>query len=158
MDMLVKLYALPDLAPAVARQQAAGITIRRAIPPERHLVADWVGQAFSRAWVSETEMAFSHHPVSCFIAVEDEAVIGFGCYNATYKGFFGPTGVAEDKRGHGTGAALLLACLHALYAEGFGYAIIGAAGPQDFYSRTVGAVPIEDSWPGIYRGMLREKK
>lgn len=157
-DMLVKLYELPDLAPAITRQQAAGITIRHAIPPEKHIVADWVRQVFGRPWASETEIAFSHHPVSCFIAVEAETLIGFACYNATYKGFFGPTGVTEDKRGHGTGAALLLACLHALYAEGFGYGIIGAAGPQDFYARTVGAVAIPDSWPGIYRGMLREKK
>jgi GNAT superfamily N-acetyltransferase len=157
-DMLVKLYQLPALAPVIEQQQQAGVTIRRAIPPEKYVVVDWVRQTFGKAWGSETEMAFSHHPVSCFISVENDEVMGFGCYNATYKGFFGPTGVAEARRGRGTGAALLLACLHALYAEGYGYGIIGAAGPQDFYAKTVGAIPIPDSWPGIYRGMLREKK
>lgn len=157
-DMLVKLYALPELAPAIQRQAEAGITIRRAIPPERHIVVDWVRQTFAKAWASETEVAFSRHPVSCIIAVENDELMGFACYDATYKGFFGPTGVAEAKRGRGTGETLLLACLHAMYAEGYGYAIIGAAGPQDFYRKAVGAVTIEDSWPGIYRGMLREKK
>ncbi len=156
-DMLVKLYALPDLAPSMQRQAQAGVIIRRAIPPEKHIVVDWVRETFAKAWGSETEVAFSRHPVSCFIAVDDENLIGFACYDATYKGFFGPTGVDETKRGRGTGEALLLACLHAMHAEGYGYAIIGAAGPTDFYAKTVGAVAIEGSWPGIYRGMLREK-
>jgi hypothetical protein len=157
-DMLVKLYELPDLAPTIARQTALNVTIRRAIPPEKHIVVDWVRAIFSRAWASETEIAFSQHPVSCYLAVENDELIGFGCYNATYKGFFGPTGVAEAKRKRGTGEALLLACLHAMYAEGFGYAIIGAAGPTGFYEKAVGAVVIPDSWPGVYRGMLRDKK
>lgn len=157
-DMLVKLYELPDLAPFMQRQQQAGITIRRAIAPEKHVVVDWVQQHFGRGWASETEVAFCRDPVSCFIAVENEELIGFGCHDATYRGFFGPTGVAEDRRGRGTGAALLIACLHAMRVQGYGYAIIGAAGPTDFYSRIVGAIVIEDSWPGVYQGMLRSKE
>jgi hypothetical protein len=38
--------------------------------------------------------------------------------------------------------------------EGFGYAIIGGVGPADFYVKTVGAIAIEDSEPGIYRDLL----
>jgi hypothetical protein len=38
--------------------------------------------------------------------------------------------------------------------QGYGYAIIGAVGPADFYAKAVGAVPIEASAPGIYRGLL----
>ena len=154
-DLLVKLYELPDLSPVLAKQAEAGITIRHAIPPEAHVVVDWVREKFGKPWASETQVAFSHQPVSCFVAVEDGNLTGFACYNATYKGFFGPTGVDESSRGRGTGHALLLACLHAMYAEGFGYAIIGAAGPVDFYAKTVGATIIEGSWPGIYKGMLR---
>ncbi|MAS35577.1 MAG: GNAT family N-acetyltransferase [Anaerolineaceae bacterium] len=157
-DLLVKLYELPDLAPAIQRQTQAGVTIRRAIAPEKHVVVDWVLQTFGQAWSSETEVAYSNHPASCFIATENDGIIGFGCYNATGKGFFGPTGVDETKRGRGIGVALLLACLHAMYAEGFGYAIIGAAGPVDFYARAVNATVIEGSSPGIYRGMLTGKK
>jgi len=39
-----------------------------------------------------------------------------------------------------------------------GYAVIGGAsdGVADFYRKTVGATVIEDSSPGIYRGMLRK--
>ena len=104
-DMLVKLYELPDVTPFMTRQADAGITIRRAIPPEKHLVVGWVRRTFGEMWASETEVAFSNHPVSCYIAVENEQMIGFGCHDATYKGFFGPTGVDETKRGRGTGAA-----------------------------------------------------
>jgi hypothetical protein len=38
--------------------------------------------------------------------------------------------------------------------QGFGYAIIGGVGPAAFYTKTVGAVAIEGSAPGIYRGLL----
>jgi GNAT superfamily N-acetyltransferase len=115
---------------------------------------------FNPHWRSECETALARMPVSCFIAtVKDEdgasRMVGFGCYDATAKGFFGPTGVDPEFRGRGLGKALLLACLDAMRAEGYGYAIIGGAGPVDFYAKCVGAIPIEGSAPGIYRGMLR---
>lgn len=157
-DMLVKLYELPDLAPFIQQQQEQGITIRRALPPEKHIVVDWVLKHFSNYWGSETEVAFSYVPPNIYIAVENGEVIGFACYDSTRKGFFGPTGVDESKRGRGTGAALLLACMHAMLWDGYGYAIIGGAGPIDFYAKTVNAAVIPDSDPGTYRGMLREKR
>ena len=41
-DMLVKLYDLPDEAPALARSHAFGVEIRRAMAPDRQRVLDWV--------------------------------------------------------------------------------------------------------------------
>jgi hypothetical protein len=38
--------------------------------------------------------------------------------------------------------------------HGFGYAIVGGVGPAAFYSKAVGAVPIEGSEPGVYGGLL----
>jgi GNAT superfamily N-acetyltransferase len=157
-DMLVKLYELPPLAPVIEAQRQAGIDIRRALAPEKHVVIDWVRKNFQELWASETDVSFSNHPVSCFIAVENDNMIGFACYDSTCKNFFGPTGVDETLRGRGTGKALLLACLHAIREQGFGYAIIGAAGPTDFYAKAVGAIIIENSWPGIYRGLLRKEE
>ena len=153
-DMLVKLYELPDLAPHAGADARPGNHIRRALPPERHVVTAWVEAHFNPAWASEAAMSLSRLPVSCFLALEDGALLGFACYDATAKGFFGPTGVAEAARGRGTGTALLLACLHALYAEGYAYGIIGAAGPTAFYEKVVGAITIPGSAPGIYRGLL----
>lgn len=155
-DMLVKLYTLPPIAPVLDDQTARGIVIRRALPPEKHLVLPWIEERFSQYWVSETDRAFSQTPVSCFLAVEGEQLLGFGCYDATAKGFFGPTGVSEEARGKGTGKALLLACLHDMQAQGYGYAIIGGVGPAEFYESVAGAVIIPDSTPGIYKGMLHK--
>lgn len=150
-DMLVPLYNLP---PTVSLTDA-GISIRRGLAPEKHIVLGWISEHFSAYWRSEADVAFAQQPVSCFIATENGDLLGFGCYDTTKRGFFGPTGVAEAARGRGIGKALLLACLHDMAAQNYGYAIIGAAGPVAFYERTVNAVVIEGSVPGVYRGMLR---
>jgi ribosomal protein S18 acetylase RimI-like enzyme len=154
-DMLVKLYELPPLQPALDSQIEQGITIRRALVTEQHLIVNWVKTNFDDYWESETAGAISRQPPSCFIAVENGDILGFGCYDTTAKGFFGPTGVAEQARGRGTGAALLLACLHDMLAQGYGYAIIGGVGPAEFYTKIAGATIIEGSSPGIYRGLLK---
>lgn len=154
-DMLVKLYTLPPLEPEITRLSDQGISLRRALPPEKHHVLAWVERHFSAYWRSECDVAFARHPVTCFLALEDGYLLGFGSYDTTALGFFGPTGVAESQRGRGLGKALLLACLHAMGAQGYGYAIIGGVGPAHFYEKTVGATLIPDSKPGIYGGMLR---
>lgn len=156
-DMLVKLYELPPIEPHIARQTEHKIIVRRGLVPEKHLVLDWIGKHFGDYWVSETDAAFSRQPVSCFIATYEGSMIGFACYDATRLGFFGPTGVGEEARGKGTGAALLLACLHDMWAKGYGYAVIGGVGPAEFYTKISGATLIPDSTPGIYADMLRPK-
>lgn len=156
-DMLAKLYTLPPVAPLLAQLAADSITVRRALAPEQHIVVPWVQRMFERyAWGSECAVSFARQPVSCWIAVADGQPIGFACYDATYRNFFGPTGVAPQFRGRRIGQALLLAALHDMAAQGYAYAIIGAVGPAEFYSKTVGAVLIEDSTPGIYAGLLRQ--
>lgn len=154
-DMLVKLYELPDISETNSKMRDSGIEVRRALAPEKHLIVDWVRSNFDSGWASECEVAFTNHPVSCYIAVENGRIVGFACYDATCKNFFGPTGVGIEARGKGTGAALLLKCLYAMEAEGYGYAIIGGAGPAEFYSRIAGATVIEGSVPGIYRNLLK---
>jgi hypothetical protein len=57
-------------------------------------------------------------------------------------------------QGRGIGKALLLACLCGLRELGYVYAIIGRAGPIDFYEKAVGAMVIPDSDPGIYTNLL----
>ena len=154
-DMLVKLYTLEHNWDFVAAQEALGITVRKPIGPENQIIIEWVRDTFNAGWASEVAVALHNCPVSCFIAIKDGDMIGFACYDATTLGFFGPTGVAESQRGKGTGAALLLACLLGMKLKGYGYAVIGAAGPTDFYRKVAGAEVIADSVPGIYRGMLK---
>ncbi len=155
-DMLVKLYSLPSLEQEIVRQQENGISIRRAIAPEKHFVLKWVRENFSEFWASETDAAFSRTPPTIWIAIENKHLVGFGCYDTTAKGFFGPTGVSEETRGKGVGKVLLLACLHAMRWDGYGYAIIGGVGPIEFYQKVVGAVVIEESSPGVYKDLLRQ--
>ena len=150
-DLLVKLYALP-------RDAGAGATgmVRRAMAFEKHIVLTWVRTHFGPAWGSECDVAFGNRPISCLVAVGDGALLGFACYDATCRGFFGPIGVAEHARRQGIGRALLLATLQAMRAAGYGYAVVGGAGDPAFYVRTVGAIEIPDSTPGIYRDRLKD--
>ena len=152
-DMLVRLYALPGLDEALAACIVRGVTVRRALAPEKPAVVDWVRARFASS-CAEVEAAFAHAPVRCFVAVRGDTMLGFACHDVTCLNFFGPEGVAEEERGHGTGRALLLAALHAQRARGYAYAIIGGVGPAEFYAKTVGAVAIDGSTPGIYAGRL----
>lgn len=153
-DLLVNLYSarLDALEERVANTPA---TIRRALPPEMHIVTDWVEARFSRYWSSEVAVAMAHQPVGCLVATIDDQLVGFACYDTTARGFFGPTGVDESVRGKGIGLALFYHSLKALKDMGFAYAMIGKAGPIDFYANAVGAIPIPTEDEDIYRGMLR---
>lgn len=152
-DMLVRLYDLPDSSSLYQDIAAKGITLRRARAFEKHTVAAFA-RTFSEKWQSEAEVAISRQPVACFVATQDKKILGFACYDTTHKGFFGPTGVAEDARGSGLGKALLFRSLEALRDEGYAYGIIGGVGPKEFYAKTCGAVEIAGSDPGVYSDIL----
>ncbi len=154
MDMLVKLYDLPSHGGAFERVRQRRVEIRRSLAPEKSQTVAWVRQTFSENWASETDVAFGHQPISCFVAVQDGRILGFACHDATYRNFFGPTGVAPAERNSGVGTALLFACLEDMRHQGFGYAIIGGVGPIEYYSKVVGALPIQGSEPGVYRGLI----
>lgn len=155
-DLLVRLYDLPVFE-AEARVRAAGITVRRALPPEREIVLEWIRVRFSTFWVSEAALYLSQHPTTIFLAIRSNDLLGFACYDGTAKGFFGPTGVDEAERGKGIGEALLITALRGLREAGYGYAVIGDPGPVEFYRKRLDALEIPKSKPGIYAGMLRPK-
>ena len=123
-DMLVKLYDLPPLESTGQYEERTGITIRRALAPEKHVVTQWINEHFSAAWVSECEVGFSRSPITCILAVEGGKLLGFACYDTTAKGFFGPTGVDENERGRGVGKMLLLHTLDMMRSDGYGYAAV----------------------------------
>ncbi|HEY3233175.1 MAG TPA: GNAT family N-acetyltransferase [Polyangiaceae bacterium] len=153
-DMLVRLYDLPPLAPVLEELRQKGVAVRRPISPEKRVVVDWVQEIFGNRWAGETEVSFAYHPPHAFIATREGAIIGFSCHDSCKKNVFGPTGVGPSARGLGVGTALLLASLHDMERDGYSYAVIGSAGPTDFYAKVVGAIPIPDSSNGIYRGMI----
>jgi predicted N-acetyltransferase YhbS len=122
-----------------------------------HHIQNWVRTHFSEYWVSEVTAAMAHQPPGCLIATVDDELVGFACWDGTARGFFGPTGVSEDQRGKGIGLALFHRTLVAMKAHGYAYAVIGSAGPVDFYANAVGALPIPSDNEDIYQGLLRVK-
>ena len=155
-DLLVRLYDLPAFE-AEEKVKAAGIAIRRAIPPEGAVVVDWVTEHFYKPWIGEIQLAMAQMPCTCFIAVKGQDLLGFACYDTSAKGFFGPTGVGERARGKGIGEALLIVTLKAMREAGYAYAVIGDPGPVDFYKKRLDVLEIPKSKPGHYAGMLRKK-
>ena len=156
--MLVKLYDLDDDWCFMADQKNRGIMIRKPIGPEKHLIIEWVSETFGPAWAAETDAALGNRPWTCFVAIKEEAFIGFACYDATALGFFGPIGVDPSHRGGGTGRALLLACLLDMKLKGYGYAVVGSVKDINFFNKTVAAVEIPDSTPGFYRNRVKGPK
>ena len=154
--MLVRLYDLPESQGLYTKVMENGVVLRRPGAYELHLVQEFVRGHFSPKWVSEVQVAFSRQPVACFIATKDNEILGFSCYETTAKGYFGPTGVAESARGLGLGKALLFKALEAQREAGYAYAFIGGVGPKEFYAKTVGAIEILGSDPGIYVDILPE--
>ena len=155
-DMLIKLFEILDDWRLVAEQEKRSIIIRKPIGPEKHIIINWVSDHFGAGWASEADTAFSNNPRTCFIAVKEEAMVGFACYDATALGFFGPIGVEKSHRKQGTGTALMNACLLDMKLKGYGYAIVGAVEDAEYYKKTVGALEIPDSSPGIYSTRLRD--
>lgn len=154
-DLLIRLYDLP-YSPSHERLDAAGIVVRRALPPEQQLVLRWIGQQFSHHWVSEAALGMNQQPPTVFLALRGQTLLGFACFDTTAKGYFGPTGVDAGARGQGIGEALLFKTLSAMRGAGYAYAVIGDPGPVEFYRKRLDALPIPGSTPGLYRGLLKD--
>jgi len=154
-DLLVKLYEVKEDRALEERLREQGIKVVRLLPPNYDMLLEFIAAHFSKGWVSEAKAALFNHPASCYVAAKDGKIIGFACYNATAKDYFGPTGVAEEYRGLGVGKLLLLKCMLALKEEGYSYAIIGwSDDATPFYQKVVGAVEIPGSIPGTYGQMV----
>ena len=152
-DLLVKLYELD-----FSYNLPEPFLIKRPIGPEKIKVVEWTRKNFGGLWASEVDVAFSHIPISMFVAYEknNKEIVGFSCYDTTTRGFFGPVGVLEEFRGKGIGKALLIKTLEDMFNVGYAYAIIGDAGPVEYYKKTVGAIEIPNSKPGIYKDLLMD--
>lgn len=137
-DMLVNLLTLPELAPALERAGASGTTVRRLLSAELPRMSAWAQEHFG-GWAAEIETTYARVPITCFIALRSDEIVGFAAYDASFRNFFGPTGVLPECRGTGVGRVLLLAALHAQREQGYNYSIIGAVGPAEYYEKAVGA-------------------
>ena len=153
--MLVRLYDLPDPDGYYRRAREAGATVRRAEPWDRFALRAFIEANFWEAWAAEAELAYSGHRITAFVATVEGRIAGFAVYECSRRGFFGPTGVREDLRGRGLGAALLFRCLEAMSEMGYAYAVIGGVGPQAYYEKVCGAFIIPGSDVGVYGSLYR---
>ena len=150
-DMIANLTHLPE------RREIPGVKLKRAFPADKAKVLAFIRENFSEGWCGEAEYALMQPPGKCFIAVEDKKIIGFACYDASAKGFFGPIGVAESARSRRIGEALLLRTLEAMRESGYGYAVIGWVGSaENFYRKCVNAEFIPGGEPenSVYTNMV----
>lgn len=155
-DMLVKLYPLPA-APGLEEELAAkGVRIVKALSLDLSKVVAFTVENGHPDWADEIRAAFVNQPVSCYIAVKNKQVIGFACYEATARGFFGPTLVKAEERHQGIGKALLLKCLFSMREMGYAYAIIGWPDTKaiPFYEQACGGMMIPGEGLGAYSRMI----
>ena len=157
-DMLVRLYELPNPEGYYRRAGEAGADARRAESWDRFALRSFIEANFWEAWAAEADLAFSGHPITAFVATVEGRIAGFAAYECSRRGFFGPTGVREDLRGRGLGAALLFRCLEAMSDLGYAYAVIGGVGPHAYYEKVCGAFVIPGSETGIYRPLYVEAR
>lgn len=155
-DMLVNLYDIPDPYALEEKLYGEGIRIKKALAPDRSKVVDFSRKCAYDDYSDEVRAAFCNNPVTCYIAVREKKIIGFACYEATAKNFFGPMAVLDSERKKGIGKALLLRSLVSMRELGYAYAVIGwpAKSAVDFYKKCAGAVMIGEGSSGVYKRMI----
>lgn len=155
-DMLVKLYNIPDSHDIEKELLKEGIRIKKALAPDRSKVIEFAKTCAADDYSDEVQAAFCNNPITCYIATKDKKLIGFACYEATAKNFFGPMAVLESERKKGIGKVLLLKSLASMEEMGYAYAIIGwpAESAIPFYEKCVEATMIEESSSGVYKRMI----
>lgn len=133
-DMIASLQHLPPV------ETDGTYEVKRAFIGDKGKILEFVREHFGDGWCHETERALLQDVSRCFIAVRGGELLGFACYDASAKGFFGPIGVRDDCRGHNVGRALLVRTLTAMRENGYAYAIIGWVNEAEhFYRKAVGA-------------------
>ncbi|PJI07506.1 MULTISPECIES: GNAT family N-acetyltransferase [Clostridium] len=151
-DMIVGLTNLPHY-----EVTNKNIKLKRAFPGDKEEILNFVHENFQTNWTYEVEQSLMQSPGKCFIATEKGKLLGFACYDASAKGFFGPIGVLTSERGKNIGTLLLLRTLESMREYGYGYAIIGwVSEAEQFYRKTVSAEYIKNGEPenSVYSNLI----
>ena len=141
-DMVVHLrnYTLPS-------ELNTQTTFRRAQLLDHAALIDFVKTHFGAGWVESIDNGFTYEEIPIFLAFEGENIIGFASFDVTRnrKGIFGPMGTQKTIRSHKVGYTLLHLALNEMNDIGYEYAVLGEAGPLEFYEKACGAVVIPKS-------------
>lgn len=113
-DLLVNLLEIPQPREAELRLLEEGVRVQRALAPDRSEIAAFAETCSDEDYSDEVRAAFANQPATCYIAVKERKLVGFACFEATARDFFGPMAVtnALRKRGVGGGAAAQVSCIH----------------------------------------------
>lgn len=143
-DMIVSLrsYTFPELP-------QTNLSFRRATIQDAVAVKDFVEHEFGSGWLDSVTFGFGQQNIPIFIALQEGEVIGFASYDVVRakKGVFGPMGTSLSSRVQGVGYTLLHLSLREMQEIGYEYAVIGEAGPMEFYEKACGAVVIPKGDP-----------
>lgn len=142
-DMVVSLkdYSIPNLTPI-------DLIFRKATIEDTDALKDFVQAEFGKAWMESVENGLQEENIPIYIAIQNEKILGFASFDVVrkMKGLFGPMGTAISNRTQGIGYRLLHNCLKEMKDIGYEYAVIGEAGPLEFYEKACNAVVIPKSF------------
>ena len=138
-DMIVSLrdYSFPAIS-------VSKIILKKAKRSDAVELKSFVKGEFGEGWLTAIENGLSQDNIPIYLAWEDKQIMGFACYDVVRKkkGLFGPMGISLLNRIQGIGYALLHYSLYEMKAKGYEYAVIGEAGPLEFYEKACNAVVI----------------
>ncbi|MET4560030.1 GNAT superfamily N-acetyltransferase [Lysinibacillus parviboronicapiens] len=123
--------------------------IRKVNAHDANDLLHFVEHQFSKQWSETIRSAFLLDEPSIYIAFDSkDEIVGFAAFDVykNRKGYFGPMGVSHSNRVKGIGYSLLHHCLKDMQEIGYEYAIIGGAGPLEFYERACKAVVIPTAY------------
>jgi hypothetical protein len=154
-DAIIPLFDLSLFAAVQPLKAAPEVVLRRALPPERPVLRRWVGERFSQSWDGEVDVALSRTPPTCVIALHGTDVVGFLCFEVTFRGFIGPGGVAQSHRRKGIFEALFRRTCLAMHELGYAYAIVGDVAEETLgLVRKLGGTSVPLVGRSPYTGML----
>lgn len=122
----------------IIQELSAAYNVRRANYSDLNHLTKFIESEFGERWLTHVGYAFSNlSEIPIYIAEKNGNIIGFACFDIVRgkKGLFGPMGTSQNDRTKGIGKALLYRCLVDMKKIGYEYAIIGQAGPIEFYER-----------------------
>lgn len=138
-DMVISLedYLFPEI-------DKKGLTFRKAESNDFVSLKYFIEKEFGSGWLTAVENGFTKAEIPIYIAVDCGEIIGFAGFDIVRnkKGLFGPMGMSFTKRIQGIGYTLLHCCLKEMKEIGYEYAVIGQAGPIEFYEKSCNAVVI----------------
>ena len=119
----------------------AGVTVRRGAIEDAEALASHTAREWSEVWARETQVALHRSPPLIFLALANDAIIGFAAHGVLRVTLFGPLATVAAWRRIGVGGILTRLALVDMARHGDRFGEIGWVNVDaiPFYSRTASA-------------------